>query len=254
MAIDRDSFKLSALILPGDPMELLFPLLLVVGAVMAFRPRFRLDPPLRRTTVIRSEDATLEKGLVARQTASKRGSAEVLVVEVLELCGRAWVIDGDTIDIGGTRIRLSGIDAPEMDHPYGKSAKWALIKLCKGQEVRAVFDGDLSHDRTVATCYLSDGRDLSAEMVKAGLAIDWPKFSRGKYSGLELPGIRKKLWRCDARQKGLMPPGLPDQASPASIRSSNARAAVCSASRFGRAVASAVAPFSSVTRMVKTSA
>lgn len=200
-------------------MELLFPLLLVVGAVMAFRPRgrfrrrprrFRPDPPARRTTVIRYEDAPLQKRLTAPRIASLRVSAEVLVVEVRELRGRAWVIDGDTIDISGTRIRLAGIDAPEVDHPYGKTAKWALVNLCKGHEVRAVFDGDLSHDRTVATCYLPDGRDLSAEMVKAGLAIDWPKFSRGKYAGLELPGTRKKLWRCDARQKGLMPPGLPD--------------------------------------------
>lgn len=137
-------------------------------------------------------------------------TTQIKIVEVQELRGRAWVIDGDTIDIGGTRIRLSGIDAPEMDHPYGKNAKWALVNLCKGQEVRAVFDGDLSHDRTVATCYLPDGRDLAAEMVKAGMAIDWKKFSGGKYRDLEPDGIRKKLWRCDARQKGLMPPSLPD--------------------------------------------
>jgi micrococcal nuclease len=133
-------------------------------------------------------------------------TTQIRIVEVEELRGPAWVIDGDTLDIAGTRIRLAGIDAPEMDHPSGKSAKWARVNLCKGQVVRAVFDGDLSHDRTVATCYLSDGRDLSAEMVKAGMAIDWPKFSRGKYSALDLPGIRKKLWRCDARQKGRMPP------------------------------------------------
>lgn len=133
------------------------------------------------------------------------------MVSVQELRGRAWVIDGDTIDIGGTRIRLAGIDAPEMDHPYGTKAKWTLVNLCKGQIVRAVFDEEMSHDRVVATCTLPDGRDLAAEMVKAGMAIDWPKFSRGKYSGLELPGIRKKLWRCDARQKGLMlPPSIPD--------------------------------------------
>lgn len=137
-------------------------------------------------------------------------TTQIKIVDVQELRGRAWVIDGDTIDIGGTRIRLSGIDAPEMDQPYGKSAKWALIQMCKGQELRAVFDGELSHDRTVATCYLPDGRDLSAEMVKAGMAIDWRKFSGGKYAGLELPGIRKKLWRCDARQKGRMPRSLPD--------------------------------------------
>ncbi len=200
-------------------MEILFPLLLVVGVVMAFRPRgrfrrrrtlFRPEPPQRRTTVVRYKDTTVEQRLTARPTTTTRVSSEILVVEVLELRGRAWVIDGDTIDIGGTRIRLAGIDAPELDHPYGKTAKWALVKLCKGQDIRAVYDGDQSHERTVATCYLPDGRDLSAEMVKAGVAIDWPKFSRGKYAGLELPGIRKKLWRCDARQKGRMPPSLPD--------------------------------------------
>lgn len=158
----------------------------------------------RDTSVIENRIPQQPPSVTVRKTTA------IKIVEVQELRGRAWVIDGDTIDIAGTRIRLAGIDAPEMDHPFGKNAKWALVNLCKGQEVRAVFDGDLSHDRTVATCYLPDGRDLSAEMVKAGMAIDWPKFSRGKYSGLEVDGIRKKLWRCEARQKGRMPPRLPD--------------------------------------------
>lgn len=124
--------------------------------------------------------------------------------------GPCYVIDGDTIDIRGTRLRLAGIDAPELDHPYGKVAKFHLIKLCRGQEVRAVFEGALSHDRSVATCFLPDGRDLSAEMVKAGLAVDWRKFSGGKYRGFEPEGVRKKLWRCDARQKGLSAEYMPD--------------------------------------------
>ncbi len=120
--------------------------------------------------------------------------------------GQCYVVDGDTIVIGDASIRLAGIDAPELDHPYGKNAKWALINLCKGQTVKAVLEGAMSHDRTVATCYLPDGRDLSEEMVKLGLAVDWPKFSGGKYRQFELPDIRRKLWRCDARQKGRMPP------------------------------------------------
>lgn len=41
-------------------------------------------------------------------------------------------------------------------------------------------------------------------MVKQGLAIDWPKFSEGKYKDLEVIGIRKKLWLADAHQKGRM--------------------------------------------------
>lgn len=176
------------------------PKLVVVERETRVIPAPRTPPPPRGDVHVHRQPPTV----TVQQTT------QITIVEVQELRGRAWVIDGDTIDISGTRVRLSGIDAPEMDHPYGKSAKWALVNLCKGQEVRAVFAGDLSHDRTVATCYLQDGRDLSAEMVRSGLAIDWPKFSGGKYACLEVPGIRKKLWRCDARQKGLMPPRLPD--------------------------------------------
>ena len=164
----------------------------------------------KRKAVIRYEETTQTRRRTSRQQTITRQITEIEIVSVYEVRGRAWVIDGDTIDIGGRRIRLAGIDAPELDHPFGKNAKWALVNLCKGHEVRAVFDGDLSYDRTVATCYLPDGRDLSAEMVKTGMAIDWPKFSRGKYSGLEPAGIRRRLWRCDARQKGRMPPRLPD--------------------------------------------
>jgi micrococcal nuclease len=122
------------------------------------------------------------------------------------LKGRCYVIDGDTIDIGTTRIRLAGIDAPELGDAWGQKSKWALIRLCRNQIIRAEFDGSLSHGRDVATCYLPDGRDLSAELVKLGLAVDWPKYSGGKYRQYETADARRKLWRCDARQKGRYTP------------------------------------------------
>ncbi len=118
--------------------------------------------------------------------------------------GLAYVVDGDTLVIKKTQIRLFGVDAPEINHPYGKKAKWALVSLCKGQTVRAELIEQDAYGRTVAKCCLPDGRDLSAEMVKLGLAIDWPKFSNGKYRSLEMPDARKKLWLADARQKGRM--------------------------------------------------
>ncbi len=118
--------------------------------------------------------------------------------------GAAYVVDGDTIIVQKTQIRLFGIDAPEMNHPYGRNAKWALVRLCKGQKVRAEILELDAHGRTVAKCSLPDGRDLSAEMVKLGLAIDWPKFSGGIYRSLETPDARKKMWLADARQKGRM--------------------------------------------------
>jgi micrococcal nuclease len=120
--------------------------------------------------------------------------------------GTCFVVDGDTIIIDRCNIRLAGIDAPELDHPWGNKAKWALYQLCKGQVVTAEVTGDLSYDRLVAICRLPDGRDLSAEMVKMGLALDWRKHSGGQYRSLEPDGVRKKLWRADARQKGRFPP------------------------------------------------
>lgn len=120
--------------------------------------------------------------------------------------GHCWVIDGDTIVINKVHIRLAGIDAPEIDHRYGQSAKRALIKLCRGQVITALTDGSTSYERAVATCTLEDGRDLSAEMVRLGLALDWGKHSGGRYRHLEIDGVRKKLWRVEARHKGKMPP------------------------------------------------
>ena len=116
--------------------------------------------------------------------------------------GPAYVTDGDTITIQKTQVRLYGIDAPELYHPYGKQAKWALVRLCKGHSIRAEVTDEDDYGRTVAKCFLPDGRDLSEELVMQGLAIDWPKFSGGKYSSFEVAGVRKKLWLADARQKG----------------------------------------------------
>jgi hypothetical protein len=129
-----------------------------------------------------------------------------VVAEPVVLQGKCWVIDGDTIVINDVRIRLAGIDAPELDHPWGQKSKWAMVQLCKGQTVTARIRPELSYDRMVAECYLPDGRDLAAELVRMGLALDWPKFSGGKYRALEPPDARRRLWMAAARQRGAMPP------------------------------------------------
>ena len=118
------------------------------------------------------------------------------------LKGKCYVIDGDTIVISNTKIRLAGIDAPELEHPWGKKAKFALIALCKGQVVTAEIKEEVSYDRIVAKCLLPEGTDIAAELVKQGLALDWPKFSGGAYRHLEPDGVRKKLWRCAAKHQG----------------------------------------------------
>lgn len=146
------------------------------------------------------------ENVIPLQSADPWAKAKRSEQIVTAVTGPCYVVDGDTVIIDKRSIRLSGIDTPELDHPYGKNAKWALIALCKGHVIRAEFDGTLTHDRDAATCYLPDGRDLSAEMVKAGFAIDWAKYSGGKYRLYEHAGIRKKFWRADARQRGQWPP------------------------------------------------
>ncbi|GAA6180250.1 MULTISPECIES: thermonuclease family protein [unclassified Shimia] len=118
------------------------------------------------------------------------------------------MIDGDTIVINKVHIRLFGIDAPEIDQPYGKKAKWAVVALTKGRTVTANLLPDSSYDRVVAHCVLDDGTDISAELVKQGLALDWAKFSGGAYRDMETDGARKKLWRVAAKHKGKLRPGV----------------------------------------------
>ena len=116
------------------------------------------------------------------------------------LKGKCYVIDGDTISINSVPIRLAGIDAPELDHPYGQSAKWAMVKITKGQIITARIAPEMSFDRTVAICCLPDGRDIAAELVKLGLALDWPLFSQRRYREFEPEGVRRKLWMTNKRQ------------------------------------------------------
>lgn len=170
-------------------------LLALVAVIFAFTQSTRN----RRTPTTRPRATPPSTAKVHRPFDARTAKPQQ---EPKEICGKAYVVDGDTITIKGTQIRLFGIDAPEMNHPFGKKAKWELVSLCKGQTIRAEITDQDAHGRTVAICRLDDGRDLSAEMVKAGLAIDWPKFSNGVYRQLEVENIRKKLWLADARQKG----------------------------------------------------
>ena len=189
-------------------MEVVILLVLAVVAVLVLVQRNRQPDRVTRQPYQATSDK--KPGLDASPSQGvqqpARFDADSALPEPIDkvLEGSAYVVDGDTIKIQKTQVRLFGVDAPEINHPYGKKAKWALVSLCKGQRVRAEVTAEDAHGRTVAKCYLEDGRDLSAEMVKLGMAIDWPKFSGGKYRSLELPDARKKLWLADARQKGRM--------------------------------------------------
>jgi len=91
----------------------------------------------------------------------------------------AHVIDGDTFAAtSGERIRLLGINAPEIAHdrepgqPGGPEAKQRLASLISGKSVELLVDRD-DHDnygRLLAQVYLHDGSWINAKLVREGYA------------------------------------------------------------------------------------
>ena len=103
-------------------------------------------------------------------------------VEVDSLSGNVVkIIDGDTYDLilngEQTRVRMYGIDAPERGMDYYRVAKDYLGELCNDQIIRLEVMNTDRYGRIVAKSFLSDGRELGAEMIKAGLAWHYKQYS-----------------------------------------------------------------------------
>src|SRR5260370_37811602 len=111
-----------------------------------------------------------------------------------DLTGQASVIDGDTLEIHGTRIRLWGIDAPESSQlcrgddsqQYRCGAKSAndLDAYIARRPVLCVAVSLDQYGRTVAICSV-DGVNLGEWLVRYGLAFDWPQYSKRKYDAAQ---------------------------------------------------------------------
>ncbi|WP_425405865.1 thermonuclease family protein [Hwanghaeella sp.] len=102
------------------------------------------------------------------------------------------VRDGDTIEVEGVPIRLNGLSAPERGEPFGKASSDFMRALVLGKAVRCELNGERTHDRLVGVCYL-DGADISALIIREGLARDCPRYSGGKYAADERQAKRRGL-------------------------------------------------------------
>ena len=136
----------------------------------------------------------------ARRYGKRRGDTRALIALVLlvgligfyayqswtakppvPLIGNARVLDGDSIEIAGTPIRLQGIDAPESDQicadakgqtwPCGKAAAQELRLHVGGRELRCEPSGVDRYNRILATCFSPDRSDVNAWMVRQGWAV-----------------------------------------------------------------------------------
>ena len=129
-----------------------------------------------------------------------------------ELVGKPRVIDGNTIEIAGERIRLHGIDAPEAKQTCaaagrvwacGLEATAALTAKIGGNEVTCRGQTRDRYRRLVAVCYIAYQRpnlliqlNLNSFMVRQGWALAYRRYSE-EYVDEESAArkARSGLWR-----------------------------------------------------------
>lgn len=111
--------------------------------------------------------------------------AAALTTGSASLAGRASVIDGDTLEIHGVRIRLHGVDAPESAQscqdaagswPCGRRAANALADRIGSRTVSCERRDTDRYGRMVATCRVG-GEDIGGWLVSNGWAVAYVRYS-----------------------------------------------------------------------------
>jgi len=93
------------------------------------------------------------------------------------------ITDGDTFrahDLAPA-IRIWGLDAPETDEAGGSAATQALSDLIEGETLTCLIKDVDRYSRIVGQCFLENGLDIAAEMIRLGLAFEYCRYSGGYY-------------------------------------------------------------------------
>ncbi len=160
----------------------------------------------QRKEINKSQEAALYLDLERKRlglTSNHKGLPQVPIPNISHITGRAYVIDGDTVDIDGTRIRLYGIDAVERSQhcarsyeqwPCGQQAAAALKQRIGSPMIQCRARDRDSNDRMVAACDVA-GEDLSAWMVRQGWAVAYTRYS-ADYVSLEKEAraLKRNIW------------------------------------------------------------
>jgi endonuclease YncB( thermonuclease family) len=127
------------------------------------------------------------------------------LAQAADLSGIPRIVDGDTLAIGATKVRLEGIDAPETDQVClnAKGVHWAcgidardqLTAHIAGREINCAPHGTDAYRRTLATCYLA-GEDLNHWLVQQGWALAYVKYSPAYVHAEENARIQQRgIWQ-----------------------------------------------------------
>lgn len=134
-----------------------------------------------------SKDEAVAALKASQGTPQRTAPTTAPKAEPATIVGRASVIDGDTLDIRGQRIRLHGIDTPESaqtcrdasgrDYRCGQRAALALADKI-GQRNVSCSQRDMDrYRRVVAVCRVGD-EDLNAWLVAQGWALAYRRYSK----------------------------------------------------------------------------
>jgi endonuclease YncB( thermonuclease family) len=153
------------------------------------------------------------RNLLAHQSTHRTAIPSLLIAVLLAavpacaaevISGEPRIVDGDTVQIGGTKIRFAGIDAPETDQVCldARGEKWAcgvasrdaLIQFSAGRPWDCDITGTDKYGRSLGNCFV-DGEDISAWMVRSGWALSFVRYSHA-YDGDEATAreARAGLW------------------------------------------------------------
>jgi endonuclease YncB( thermonuclease family) len=124
-----------------------------------------------------------------------------------KLSGKPYVIDGDSLELNGQRLRLMGIDAPELrqqctddtiNWPCGEQSRAMLRRRIGDQPVACTTWGKDRYQRLLAIC-AAGGEEINAWLVEAGWAVDY-----GGYASEEGRARRNRagIWRGNFENPG----------------------------------------------------
>ena len=165
------------------------------------------DSPIQSDEIPMDLEEDYREDTLGDERTNKKEKKEKIYIK-----GKATVVDGDTITINNTKIRFSGIDAPESyfygmtqycEKPNGKiwacgkKATAALKKLIGKYEVECSDEGNDKYGRTLSICY-ANGVDLQSEMVRSGMAVAYIRYStRYENEMIEAMTNRAGIWSGD---------------------------------------------------------
>ncbi len=103
-----------------------------------------------------------------------------------DLAGYARASDGDSLRLGEERVRILGIDAPELDQTCttrsgnswacGRASKDFLMNILAENPIDCMWDARDKYGRVLATCRVDD-RDIGKMMIDAGMAISYSDYA-----------------------------------------------------------------------------